>query len=88
MKISIERSGGFAGIARRTEVDTSLLAPEEARRIEGLVRAAARARPSGAPNVADAFEYRIAIDGRHYVVRDPSEEWGALIDALPENERA
>lgn len=89
MRIVVERSGGFAGIARRTEVDTSLLSASEAKRIERLAHAAEQARPSGgSAKVADAFEYRITVDGRHYVVRDPSEAWGALLDALPEAESA
>ncbi|MFO0996215.1 MAG: protealysin inhibitor emfourin [Alphaproteobacteria bacterium] len=65
MRISIERSGGVAGIIRRAAVDEATLAPAEARRFRELMGAVdfadlARAKPGkGAP---DRFVYAITAE--------------------------
>ena len=74
MRISVRRTGGFAGIARTFEVDTSLLPRGRALRIEALARAVA-----GSPlPVADAFTYEVTVDGVTVVVGDAE----ALIEAM------
>ena len=40
MRISLERSGGFAGITTKTAVDEKELSPDEAQKLRGLVEEA------------------------------------------------
>ncbi len=40
MRISFERTGGFAGISKKTTVDTATLPAKEAKELPGLVEAA------------------------------------------------
>jgi hypothetical protein len=82
MRIEIVRSGGFAGMTRRREIDTATLPPGEAARMERLARAAEREPPGDAAPSPDAFEHAVTIDGRRYVVRDPRGAWRALLEAL------
>ncbi len=81
MRISLTRSGGFAGTTLRREIQTAVLPAEEKRILEQLVaRARAeRASPNAEP---DAFEYEITIDGTRYVVDGTSPAWHALIERL------
>ena len=75
MKISIERSGGFAGMTTSYEADVDTLSAEERAVVNELVSAAEFfALPSSiiTPNdtSADRFSYRITIesaDGTHTV---------------------
>ncbi|MEV7830507.1 protealysin inhibitor emfourin [Streptomyces subrutilus] len=92
MRISVVRTGGFAGIERRAEVDTSGL-PDEGEWTE-LVRLALRPDPrdagagdrAGDPagGVRDGFSYTIRVDGRTVSCRDPhlSEAQRALVSRL------
>jgi hypothetical protein len=67
MRISFERSGGFAGVRLACEVDTSSLPPAEAAQLEHLVaRAGLDALPPMAPTDPDRFEYRLEVDGRTF----------------------
>lgn len=72
MRIQVVRTGGFAGIERRAEVDTSGL-PDEAE-WKALAQLALRAAPPGTPadGVRDGFSYRITVDGRTVLCQDPS----------------
>lgn len=96
MRIEVSRSGGFAGIVRRAEVDTD--GREDA---EEWVRLADRARPlpegpgagrSGGPGaVRDGFTWSIRVDEQHAVLPDSRLD-GALRDlaerALAESRRS
>ncbi|MFJ6796735.1 protealysin inhibitor emfourin [Streptomyces sp. NPDC091268] len=84
MRISVVRTGGFAGIERRAEVDTSGLPDEpEWRALAGL---ALRPAPPGcsADGVRDGFSYRITVDGRTVHCQDPdlTEAQRALISRV------
>lgn len=81
MKIAIARSGGFAGIAKRVEIDTAALSAAERERIEALAREAEREPVVGGAQ-ADAFTYTIDIDGRRHIVRDARGAWERLIEAV------
>ncbi|MGW0395441.1 protealysin inhibitor emfourin [Streptomyces sp. NPDC003042] len=71
MRIQVVRTGGFAGIERRAEVDTSGLADEE----EWCALALLALRPAppvpGPSAVRDGFSYRITVDGRTVSCQDP-----------------
>jgi len=85
MKIAVERSGGFAGMTVRSEVDTAKLPPEEAREWESLVAAAdlrsiaqGRGHRGGRrhPGMPDAFQYDLTVEhdgGRTRVTAGESE---------------
>ncbi|MCP3755940.1 protealysin inhibitor emfourin [Streptomyces sp. TBY4] len=72
MRIQVVRTGGFAGIERRGEVDTSGL-PDEAE-WQALAQLALRPAPAGDPadRVRDGFSYRITVDGRTVQCQDPN----------------
>ncbi|MER6748895.1 protealysin inhibitor emfourin [Streptomyces fungicidicus] len=80
MRIQVRRTGGFAGIERRAEVDTSGRADaDEWHALAGRVMTAGRgAPPAGVP---DGFSYRITVDGRSVYCADPrlTEEQRELI---------
>jgi hypothetical protein len=81
MRITLVRSGGFANIAVRREIDTAMLPAGERKALEQL---AARARlERAAPNAEpDGFEYEVDIDGARYVVDGSSPAWHALIECV------
>ncbi|RPK65112.1 hypothetical protein EES43_08490 [Streptomyces sp. ADI96-02] len=70
MRIQVSRSGGFAGITRRQEVDTEgrADAAEWASLAEEVLGSAAEAPPSGVP---DGFRYAITVDDRTVYCADP-----------------
>lgn len=72
MRITVERTGGFTGIERRAEVDTSGRPDEEEWR--ALALSALRAAAPGPPadRVRDGFSYRITVDGAVAVCADPN----------------
>ncbi|MBD0747231.1 protealysin inhibitor emfourin [Streptomyces sp. CBMA152] len=70
MRIQVTRTGGFAGIERRAEVDTS--GRPDAAEWQALAEAAladGRAEPS--TGVPDGFHYEITVDGRTVHCEDP-----------------
>ncbi|TVL91914.1 hypothetical protein LRS74_23480 [Streptomyces sp. LX-29] len=72
MRISVIRSGGFAGIERRAELDTS--GRPDARHLEALAHQAVSASPAEATavrGVPDGFSYEITVDGRTAHCADP-----------------
>ncbi|MEU3183219.1 protealysin inhibitor emfourin [Streptomyces sp. NPDC006923] len=70
MRIQVRRTGGFAGIERRAEVDTSALPDPQAWR-ELAERALTDSRAAPASGVPDGFSYAITIDGRTVHCADP-----------------
>ncbi len=74
MRISVVRTGGFAGIERRGEVDTSGRPDEDEWR--ALALRALRPDPACDPadqagGVRDGFSYTVTVDGRTVSFRDP-----------------
>jgi hypothetical protein len=81
MRITMDRSGGFANIRLHREVDTTTLPPAEAADIERLAAAALRSPASSDP-MQDAFTYVITIDGARHEMTEPGGVWGTLIELL------
>ncbi|MER5882326.1 protealysin inhibitor emfourin [Streptomyces sp. NPDC001941] len=71
MLIQVKRTGGFAGIERCAEVDTSgrLDAAEWRDLVDQAFAECAPAPPAGVP---DGFQYEITVDGRTVYASDPS----------------
>ncbi|MFI9624643.1 protealysin inhibitor emfourin [Streptomyces sp. NPDC052042] len=70
MRIQVSRTGGFAGIARQGQIDTSGRA--DAAEWEALAESALAADHGAAPRgVPDGFQYRITVDGRTVHCADP-----------------
>ncbi|MGW7108146.1 protealysin inhibitor emfourin [Streptomyces xanthophaeus] len=71
MRIQVIRTGGFAGIERRAEVDTTGRPDEDEWR--ALAQLALRPGPPGhgSDRVRDGFSYRITVDGRTVSCQDP-----------------
>ncbi|MFS4093879.1 protealysin inhibitor emfourin [Streptomyces sp. AF1A] len=83
MRIRVRRTGGFAGIERRAEVDTA--ARPDAERWRTLAeRALASGHPAPPPGVPDGFRYEITVDGRTVYAADPrlTEEQRELISRV------
>ncbi|WP_030384628.1 protealysin inhibitor emfourin [Streptomyces sp. NRRL S-241] len=72
MRIRVVRTGGFAGIERRAEVDTAGRPDEGEWR--ALAQLALRPGPPGHPadRVRDGFSYRITVDGRTVACEEPN----------------
>lgn len=70
MRIQVRRTGGFAGIERFSEVDTSELPDADEWR---TLADAALADGRGTPpiGVPDGFQYQITVDGRTVYCADP-----------------
>ncbi|WP_055489937.1 protealysin inhibitor emfourin [Streptomyces sp. TP-A0356] len=83
MRIRVRRTGGFAGIERRAEVETSGRADaQEWRALAERALAAGRgAPPAGVP---DGFSYEISVDGRTVYCADPwlTEEQRMLVSRV------
>src|SRR6202040_1558183 len=59
MKVIVERSGGFAGIARRGEKDLSALSPDQQTALHKLLEEGAP--PASTQMGADRFTYKIEV---------------------------
>jgi hypothetical protein len=83
MRIQVRRTGGFAGIERHAEVDTSGRpdAPEWHALAEEAVAAGRGVPPVGVP---DGFSYQITVDGKTVYATDPrlTEEQRKLISRV------
>ncbi|MFE9097752.1 protealysin inhibitor emfourin [Streptomyces sp. NPDC007264] len=83
MRIRVRRTGGFAGIERRAEVETSgrADAPEWHALAERALAGGRGAPPAGVP---DGFSYEITVDGRTVYCADPrlTDEQRALISKV------
>jgi hypothetical protein len=64
MRVSVERSGGFAGIVKTASVDEDELSPDEARTMGELVRALGPAEQAGDTDNTqrDRFEYAVTVE--------------------------
>jgi len=83
MQIRVRRTGGFAGVERRGEVETSGRA--DAGEWHALAeRALAAGRDTPPAGVPDGFGYEITVDGRTVYCADPrlSEEQRELISRV------
>ena len=82
MRIEIRRTGGFAGIERRAEVETSGRpdADDWHTLAERCLAAAHDSPPAGVP---DGFSYRITVDGRTVMLLTGPDS-SAVVGWLPE----
>ncbi|WP_329195091.1 MULTISPECIES: protealysin inhibitor emfourin [unclassified Streptomyces] len=71
MRILVVRTGGFAGIERRVEVDTSGRPDENEWRALALLALRPGPPGHGADRVRDGFSYRITVDGRTVSCAEP-----------------
>jgi len=66
MKVSLRRTGGFAGLTLRSEIDASQLEPKKSAELERLVeRLPADHQPRAAAagrTMPDAFQYEVTVD--------------------------
>ncbi|WP_030674117.1 protealysin inhibitor emfourin [Streptomyces sp. NRRL B-1347] len=70
MRIQVKRTGGFGGIERHAEVDTT--ARVDAQEWHALAeRAVADGRGEPPIGVPDGFSYQITVDGRTVYCADP-----------------
>ncbi|MFI0740928.1 protealysin inhibitor emfourin [Streptomyces sp. NPDC021100] len=70
MRIVITRTGGFAGIERRAELDTT--GRPDATHLEALAhRALSPGRDAPGRGVPDGFHYEITVDNRKVHLADP-----------------
>ena len=85
MLIRVVRTGGFAGIERRAEVDTSGRPDASAwQALAGAALADGRGRSLPGTGIADGFAYEITVDGRTFHCADPhlSEAQRELIERV------
>ncbi|MEU4462502.1 protealysin inhibitor emfourin [Streptomyces sp. NPDC024017] len=83
MRIQVRRTGGFAGIERHAEVDTS--GRPDASEWQALAeQAVADGRSTPPIGVPDGFSYQLTVDGRTVYCADPrlTEEQRALISRV------
>lgn len=86
MRITLERSGGVAGMIRRQEVDTSTLPADTAKRLTTL--AAGLGAPPKAGGGADRFMYALTIEdggkAKAYTLSeaDMPAEWRTFLDEV------
>ncbi|MEU5207842.1 protealysin inhibitor emfourin [Streptomyces sp. NPDC020742] len=70
MRIHVHRTGGFAAIDRRAEIDTA--GREDSGEWQSLAeRAVAAAHTEPPIGVPDGFSYQITVDGRTVYCSDP-----------------
>jgi emfourin len=83
MRIQVRRTGGFAGIERHAEVDTSGR-PDAAEWTSLAERAVTAGRDAPPPGVPDGFNYEITVDGRTVYATDPhlTEEQRMLVSRV------
>ncbi|MGA4848773.1 protealysin inhibitor emfourin [Streptomyces sp. G5(2025)] len=70
MRIQVKRTGGFAGIDRHAEVDTSALADAPEWHVLAE-QALTDGRDTPAIGVPDGFHYQLTVDGRTVYCSDP-----------------
>ncbi|MFE1438880.1 protealysin inhibitor emfourin [Streptomyces sp. NPDC058739] len=83
MRILVRRTGGFGGIERHAEVDTS--GRDDAREWQALADGAmADGRGTPPVGVPDGFSYQITVDGKTVYCADPrlTEEQRRLISRV------
>ena len=63
MKIQLRQSGGFAGLIRGAEIETSDLRPADARQVERLARQVVAASPSPSDRTrTDVTRYELSVE--------------------------
>jgi len=63
MRIRFDQTGGYAGLLKGCEIDTSTLPPEKAREVEQLVEASAMSSGEFLSNSSrDLHQYEISIE--------------------------
>jgi hypothetical protein len=92
MIIRVERSGGFAGLAQRAEIDTGALDPQDRQKLQDLVESTgffqAPPSPEGDPGGADRFQWQITVErgsDQHTVTLHEGSlplHWEPLIETL------
>ncbi|KUF20241.1 MULTISPECIES: protealysin inhibitor emfourin [Streptomyces] len=70
MRIQVKRTGGFAGIERHAEVDTTAR-PDAAEWHALAERALAASRGTPPVGVPDGFSYQLTVDDRTVYCADP-----------------
>lgn len=82
MRIRVRRTGGFAGIERSAEVDTS--GRRDAGELDALAATVLKEGDGDVRGVPDGFSYEITIDGTTIRCCDPhlTESQRALIDMV------
>lgn len=83
MRIQVRRTGGFAGIERHAEVNTS--GRPDAHEWHTLAEQAVAMRPGRCPHRrSDGFSYEITVDGKTVYAADPrlTEEQRSLISRV------
>lgn len=74
MRIHFERSGGFAGMQVRAQVDADSLPPDDAKQLQAMVEAAEffdlPAKIASPASGGDQFQYRLTVEseGRQHTV--------------------
>ncbi len=74
MRIDYERTGGFAGMRLAARIDTATLPADQAKALHDSIEAAhffdLPAKIPAAPQVADQFQYHVAIEdqGKRHTV--------------------
>lgn len=95
MRIVCERSGGFAGLTTRAEVDTAHLSPADARKLKQMVEESRLLeQPARAADLMpDQYQYDLTIEdgGRTHTVQTndaaASEETMKLVDWVMQTAR-
>lgn len=88
MRVSIRRSGGFAGVTVGAELETSELPEAQGRSLESAIERLPWGRPPAPAAHPDAFTYEVALPGdpgRGTAVvgeQDVDEELAPLLDRL------
>ncbi len=66
MRVSLERSGGFAGLSKTTTVETDNLSPSEASQLPRLLEAAnfynLPEQITASPTQPDRFQYTVTVE--------------------------
>jgi hypothetical protein len=82
MRVSVTRSGGFAGARQQAVADTAALSPRQAASLRKLVDEAALDRLPPPVRTPDAFLYEIVIDGDRGGTKRYRADDGSLSDEV------
>jgi hypothetical protein len=69
MRITVTRTGGFAGLRQERSVDTSTR--DDAKELEELVRTARLDAVPASPPQPDRYVYKVDVDGKEVTVAEP-----------------
>jgi hypothetical protein len=88
MRLSLRRTGGFAGMAFNADVDTATLSASERERVEQLAAKLATSPPGPRnPQARDVYTYELHAGGKTYTADDTNlpDDWRPLLDWLSEH---